>query len=288
MAWPSWEYNASNQLIGSVATIKSNYADLYATMKARGWIGQFNHPASSGQFLINGTALAYDANGAEVMVAAEIRNTSAFSTNTTETETGGGSFGTAFNILLERGYHVAPTSDQDNHCANWGIAGRNRTGVLLPNGATLDVANFLDAMKARRVFASEDKTAQVVLTGNGQVMGQTISNSGALDAGRQLRQHRRRHRAARAVLRGSPGRNGTVSQLFEGAGTVLFHSRGGRALLLRAGHRSRWRQPVVGADLGQPGQRPAGRQHAADGVGERVRHQRHDQLQRHRRGQQSA
>src|SRR4249919_3278100 len=168
-ALPSWEYNSSNQLIGSVATVKSDYANLYATMKARGWIGMFNHPASSGQFLIGGTALAYDANGAQVMVAAEVRNTSAFSTNTTQTETGGGTYTTAFNILLERGYHVAPTSDQDNHCANWGIAGKNRTGVLLANGATLNVTNFLDAMKARRVFASEDKTAQVVLTANGQV-----------------------------------------------------------------------------------------------------------------------
>src|SRR5687768_17685838 len=58
---------------------KSDYPALYATMKARGWIGQFNHPSTSGQFLVNGTALGYDANGAEVMVAAEIRNTSAFS-----------------------------------------------------------------------------------------------------------------------------------------------------------------------------------------------------------------
>jgi hypothetical protein len=221
-ALPSWEYNSSNQLIGGVATIKSNYADLYATMKARGWIGQFNHPASSGQFLINGTALAYDANGADVMVAAEIRNTSAFSTNTTETETGGGSFGTAFNILLERGYHVFPTSNQDNHCANWGIAGKNRTGVLLPNGVALTVANFLDAMKARRVFATEDKTAQVVLTGNGLVMGQTISNSGALNLAANYASLNGGTAQRVQFFEGVPGRNGTVTQLFEGAGTYSF------------------------------------------------------------------
>jgi hypothetical protein len=188
-----------------VATVKSDYANLYATMKARGWIGMFNHPASSGQFQIGGTALAYDANGAQVMVAAEVRNTSAFSTSTTEGETGGGTYTAAFNILLERGYHVAPTSDQDNHCANWGIAGRNRTGVLLPNGAALTVANFLDALKARRAFATEDKTAQVVLTGNGMVMGQTLANGRRAHARGQLRQHQRRQRAARAVLRRRPG-----------------------------------------------------------------------------------
>ena len=55
------------------------------------------------------------------------------------------------------------------------------TKVPIPiEGATLNVSNFLDALKARRAFATEDKTAQVVLTGNGMVMGQTISNSGAL------------------------------------------------------------------------------------------------------------
>jgi hypothetical protein len=219
---PSWEYNSSNQLIGSVATVKSDYANLYATMKARGWIGMFNHPASSGQFIIGGTALAYDANGAQVMVAAEVRNTSAFSTNTTQTETGGGTYTTAFNTLLERGYHVAPTSDQDNHCANWGIAGKNRTGVLLPNGATLNVTNFLDAMKARRVFATEDKTAQVVLTGNGQVMGQTISNSGALTLDANYASTSGGTAQRVQFFEGVPGRNGTVTQLFEGAGSTTI------------------------------------------------------------------
>jgi hypothetical protein len=218
----SWEYNSSNQLIGSVATVKSDYANLYATMKARGWIGMFNHPASSGQFQIGGTALAYDANGAQVMVAAEIRNTSAFSTNTTQSETGGGTYATAFDILLERGYHVAPTSDQDNHCANWGIAGKNRTGVLLPNGAALSVANFLDAMKARRAFATEDKTAQVVLTGNGQVMGQTIANSGALTLAANYASTSGGTAQRVQFFEGVPGRNGSVSQLFEGAGTYSF------------------------------------------------------------------
>jgi hypothetical protein len=247
-ALPSWEYNSSNLLIGGVATIKSNYADLYATMKARGWIGQFNHPASSGQFQINGTALAYDANGAEVMVAAEIRNTSAFSTNTTETETGGGSFGTAFNILLERGYHVAPTSNQDNHCANWGIAGKNRTGVLLPSAAALTVANFLDAMKARRAFATEDKTAQVVLTGNGQVMGQTIANTGALTLAANYASSSGGTAARVQFFEGVPGRNGTVTQLFEGAGTTTFTPAEGAhfyyALVTEADGDRLWSAPI--------------------------------------------
>jgi hypothetical protein len=218
----SWEYNASNQLIGSVATIKSDYANLYSVMKARGWIGQFNHPASSGQFAIGGTSLAYDANGYEVMVAAEVLNSSAFSTNTTQTETSRSTYTTAWNILLERGYHVAPVSDQDNHCANWGLSFRNRTGVLLPTGAAYTVANFLDALKARRAFATEDKTAQVVLTANGQVMGQTIANTGPLTLAANYASTGGGTAARVQFFEGVPGRNGTVTQLFEGAGTTTF------------------------------------------------------------------
>ncbi len=217
-----WEYNASGQLIGSVATIKSDYANLYSVMKARGWIGMFNHPATSGQFIIGGTALAYDANGNDVMVAAEVLNSSAFSINTTETETGRSTYTGAFNILLERGYHVAPTTDQDNHCANWGLSFRNRTGVLLPTGSALTVANFLDAMKARRVFAAEDKTAQVVLTGNGQVMGQTLGNAGSLTLAANYASTSGGTASRVQFFEGVPGRNGTVTQLYEGSGTYTF------------------------------------------------------------------
>jgi hypothetical protein len=218
-ALSSWEYNASNQLIGSVATIKSDYANLYAVMKQRGWIGQFNHPSSS-QFAIGGTGMKYDANGAEVMVLAEVLNSSAFSTNTTETETGRSTYTSAWNVLLERGYKVAPTTDQDNHCANWGLSFRNRTGVLLPNGVALNVANFVDALKARRVFASEDKNAQLVLTANGQVMGQTISNNGSLTLTANYASTVGGTAARVQFFEGVPGRNGTVTQLFEGAGST--------------------------------------------------------------------
>jgi hypothetical protein len=221
-----WEFNASNQLIGSVATIKSNYANMYSVMKQRGWIGQFNHPSSS-QFAINGTGLAFDANGADVMVLAEVLNSSAFSTNTTETETGRSSFVGAWNTLLERGYKLAPTTNQDNHCANWGLSFRNRTGVLLPNTATLSVANFVDALKARRTFASEDKNAQLILTANGNVMGKTFTNTGSLTLTANYASRVGGTASRVQFYEGVPGRNGTVTKLFEGAGTTTLTPRQG-------------------------------------------------------------
>ena len=80
-----WEYNSSNQLLADTFTTKGDYAALYTLMRQRGWIGQFNHPSSSGQFQINGVPLAYSADGDQAMVACEVLNTSAFSSNTSET-----------------------------------------------------------------------------------------------------------------------------------------------------------------------------------------------------------
>ena len=52
-----WETNSSGQLLADTLTPKSDYPTLYALMKQRGWIGQFNHPDTAGQFLVGGTSL---------------------------------------------------------------------------------------------------------------------------------------------------------------------------------------------------------------------------------------
>ena len=217
---PGWETNGSGQLIGHFYTAKSDYAAIYALMKQRGWIGQFNHPKTSGQFAIGGTDLAYDANGATVMALCEVMNTSAFSTNTTESETSRSFYTGAWNILLERGYKLAPSTDQDNHCANWGLSYPNRTAVLLPTGTTLTPQAFLDAVKARRVFATMDKTSQLVLTANGHVMGESFASSGPLTLIANWASANASRSATRVqFFEGVPGRNGTVTQLFEGSGS---------------------------------------------------------------------
>jgi hypothetical protein len=208
-----WEYNSSNQLIADRLTPKSDYAAIYSTMRTLGLVGQFNHPDTVGQFTIGGTDLAYSADGDEVMVLAEVLNSSAFSNNTTETETALSNFEAAFNILLERGYHVAPATNQDNHCANWGKSYTNRTGVLIPSGTALSKTSFLDAIKARRVFASMDKNSQIVLTANGHLMGERFSNSGALNLSVGYANTAGRTAATVQILEGVPKRNGTVSVL---------------------------------------------------------------------------
>jgi hypothetical protein len=221
-----WEKNSAGQLIGDYEIAKGDYASLYALMKTKGWVGQFNHSAQSGQFSVNGTNFGYTADGDAVMVLAEVLNSSAFSHNTSETETSRSSYEIAFNTILERGYHVAPSSDQDNHCANWGASFTNRTGVLIPSGTALSQASFLDALRARRVFATEDKTAQLVLTANGHVMGERFSNTGPLtltvnyasSAGQSVQRVQ--------LFEGVPGSNGAVSSLSENASTTTTPTSG--------------------------------------------------------------
>lgn len=221
-----WEYDSSGQLFADLYTAKSDYAAIYATMRQNGLIGQFNHPDTSGQFTVNGTSLGYSADGDQVMVLAEVMNSSAFSSNTSETETGMSKYEAAFNILLERGYHVAPSSDQDNHCANWGRSYSNRTGVLIPNGTALTMQSFLDALKARHVFATMDKTAQLVLTANGHLMGDRFANSGPLTLTAGYASSSGRSVASVQILEGVPGSNGSVSTAASSGSVTLTPADG--------------------------------------------------------------
>lgn len=208
-----WETNALGELLADTRTARSDYGALYTLMRARGWVGQFNHPAHSGQFKVNGVPLAYTADGDEAMALCEVMNSTAFSTNDTETETRRSNFEQACNRLLEAGYHVAFSTNQDNHCANWGASYTNRTGILLPNGTALTRDSFIEALKARRVFATMDKGSQLVFTANGKMMGERFVNRGPLTLTAHFASSRGKKAAAVAIMEGVPGRNGTVTEV---------------------------------------------------------------------------
>jgi hypothetical protein len=221
-----WEYNSSGQLIADTFTDKPDYAGLYTLMRQRGVVAQFNHPSSSGQFLVNGVPLGYSADGDQAMVMCEILNTSAFSTNTTETETGRSTYEGACKKALEAGFHVAFSTNQDNHCANWGASYTNRTGILIPNGTPLTQASFVDALKARRVFATMDKNSQLVLTANGHIMGERFTNSGSLNLMANFASTGGKTVSTVSIVEGVPGRNGTATELSSTASTTITPSVG--------------------------------------------------------------
>jgi hypothetical protein len=221
-----WEQNSKAELLADTATARNDYAGLYSLMKSRGWVGQFNHPSYSGQFMVNGVALGYTPDGDEVMALCEVLNSTAFSTNESETETRRSNYEMACNKALEAGYHVAFSSDQDNHCANWGASYTNRTGILVPSGTPLTQASFIAALKARRVFATMDKGSQLVLTANGHLMGERFANSGPLKLDVNFASTAGKTVATVALMEGVPGRNGTVTQLSDTGATTITPAPG--------------------------------------------------------------
>lgn len=76
---------------------------------------------------------------------------------------------------LNMGLHIAPTADQDNHFRTWGTLTPARTVVLAPR---LTRDNILDALKRRRVYASQDNDLKVGFKLNGEVMGSRLSALG--------------------------------------------------------------------------------------------------------------
>jgi len=243
----SWEKNAQGELLADVLTPRSDYPALYTLMRARGWIGQFNHPTSSGQFLANGTPLGYTADGDEAMALCEVVNSTAFSTNDQEGEARRSNFEGACNKLLEAGFHVAFSTNQDNHCANWGTAYGNRTGVLIPNAVAPGRDSFIEALRARRVFATMDKGSQLVLTANGRLMGERFTNSGPLNLVANFASLTGKQVAAVAIMEGVPGRGGVVTQLSSEAITTLTPAVGAHfyyAKVTQADGNVLWSAPV--------------------------------------------
>jgi hypothetical protein len=242
-----WERNGAGALLADTMTQKNDYAALYVLMRQRGWVGQFNHPARSGQFIVGGTPMGYSEDGDQAMALCEVVNTNAFSTNTSETETRRSNFEFACNRALEAGYHVAFSSNQDNHCANWGASYTNRTGVLIPNGASLNQASFLDALRARRVFATMDKGSQLVLTANGHMMGERFSNNGALSLVAHFASSAGKAVSSVSIFEGVPGRNGTVTELARTATSTFTPAPGAHFYYVRltqADGNMLWSAPV--------------------------------------------
>ena len=215
-----WERNAAGGLLADIATPRNDYATLYALMRQRGWLGQFNHPRAD-QFAIGGKPLAWTPDGDAAMVLCEVMNSNAFSTRTDESEPRHGNYEAGCNKLLEAGYHVAFSSNQDNHCANWGASSPNRTGVLIKRGEPLTAETFFAALKARRVYATMDKNAELILTANGRMMGERFDNKGRLTLEVRYSGKRGQRPAAINLFAGVPGRNGEVTVLSRKARTVF-------------------------------------------------------------------
>src|SRR5450830_1006186 len=83
-----------------------------------------------------------------------------------------------YQMALDKGWHVAPSNNQDNHKGNWMSANDARTVVLAPE-LTRDA--IFEAIRQKRVYATEDKDLRVTYYLNGAVMGSSLDNPSTLD-----------------------------------------------------------------------------------------------------------
>lgn len=79
---------------------------------------------------------------------------------------------------LDKGWHVAPTNNQDNHLKDWLTVMETRTVILAPS---LTEADLFDAIRNHRVYATEDKNLKILYKINNQIMGSKLSNPSTLD-----------------------------------------------------------------------------------------------------------
>ena len=79
-----------------------------------------------------------------------------------------------YDLALDKGWHVAPTNNQNNHNGQWGDASEARTVVL---AKSLTEEALYAAMKDRRVYATQDSDLTIYYELNGTVMGSIIPKS---------------------------------------------------------------------------------------------------------------
>ena len=127
-------------------------------------ISQFNHPGTTfGNFIDFGY---WDAVVDTRMYMVEVGNG--------EGQIGAGGYYPSYEqyiMALDKGWHVAPTNNQDNHKGRWGNANDARD-VILTDDFTED--GIYEALRARRMYATEDKNLELDYTVNGNMMGSII------------------------------------------------------------------------------------------------------------------
>ena len=75
-------------------------------------------------------------------------------------------------VALDKGWHVAPSNNQDNHKGRWGNANDARDVIL---AESLSEDALYEAIRAMRVYATEDKNLEITYTVNGNQLGSILT-----------------------------------------------------------------------------------------------------------------
>ena len=158
---PGWQSRTQADYKTQSTALQNYYAAL-ATVP--GSISQFNHPGTTfGDF----SDFAHYSEATDALITLiEVGN-------------GEGAIGSSgyfpsyeyYTRALDKGWHLAPTNNQDNHKGLWGDANTGRTVILADS---LTEENIYDALRNYRVYATEDKDLSIYYTLNGNLMGSRL------------------------------------------------------------------------------------------------------------------
>ncbi|HIR65248.1 MAG TPA: CehA/McbA family metallohydrolase, partial [Candidatus Faecousia faecigallinarum] len=145
------------------AGMKAYYA-LLSQPEGADSISQFNHPGDTfGTF----TDFAYwDALIDTRIQLVEVGNG--------EGQIGAGGYYPSYEyyiMALDKGWHVAPSNNQDNHKGKWGNANDARDVILTDD---FSEEGIYQAIRDRRVYATEDKNLEILYTVNGNQLGSVL------------------------------------------------------------------------------------------------------------------
>ena len=78
-----------------------------------------------------------------------------------------------YTRALDKGWHVAPTNNQDNHKKGWMTANDARTIIVAPENTK---EALYQSMRDKMVYSTEDKNMTIDYTVNNQMMGATLGS----------------------------------------------------------------------------------------------------------------
>ena len=173
---PGFE-SRSNSEFGNKSGATEGYQNYYDKLVEVGSsLSQFNHPGTTfGDFQ---DFAFYDPQVDQRITLIEVGN-------------GEGAIGSSgyfpsyeyYTRALDKGWHVAPTNNQDNHKGNWGDSNTARS-VVLASGLT--EAGIYDAIRNYRVYATEDNDLSILYALNGNAMGSILSKQDAVEITAQI------------------------------------------------------------------------------------------------------
>ena len=141
------------------------YYSLLSQAEGNGSVSQFNHP---GKTFGNFTDFSYwNAVADSRIFLVEVGNG--------EGQIGAGGYYPSYEqyiMALDKGWHVAPTNNQDNHKGKWGNANDARDVILTDNFTEEGV---YQALRDMRVYSTEDKNLEINYTVNDLPLGSTIA-----------------------------------------------------------------------------------------------------------------